>query len=94
MTDRTPPVSVIWPDGCMDSAPTWAALFDQVRLNQWHDYTRKEFRLEMAKRAEIWSGAELDLTTCRMETLFRRLEGAGMLRIVAGIREESVHVEA
>lgn len=79
--------AVIWPDGCMDSAHSWLALFDQVRRSQWHAYTRRQFRAEMARRAGIWSGAELDLTDCDMETFFRRLEEADVLRIVSGIQE-------
>lgn len=85
--------AVIWPDGCMDSAPSWLALFDQVRRNQWHRYTRKQFRAEMTHRAEVWSGAHLDLATCDLETFFRRLEDAGVLRIVAGIEEVGIDGE-
>lgn len=81
--------AVIWPDGCLDTARTWLALFDRVRRDQWHGYTRKEFRRELARRAGILTDRSLDLETCGYETLFRRLEEASMLRIVGGLDEES-----
>jgi hypothetical protein len=81
--------AIIWPDGCMDRAPSWAELFDRVRLDQWHDYSRKEFRREMAERALVVAGVELDLDTCRFETLFRLLEAVDMCRIVEGLPEDA-----
>lgn len=79
--------AIIWPDGCMDRAPSWAELFDRVRLDQWHDFTRREFRNEMARRALVLTGVELDLGTCRFETLFRQLEALDMCRIVEGVED-------
>lgn len=77
--------AVIWADGCMDRAATWEQLFDDVRRNQWHQYSRRAFRTELARRAKIWSGTDVDPTT-DLETLFHALETASCLRIVEGAR--------
>lgn len=81
--------AVIWPDGCMDSAPTWLALFDRVRRGQWHRYTRKAFRQEMERRASVLSGVELDLSTCDLRTFFERLESVDVCRIVGGVTADA-----
>lgn len=81
--------AVIWPDGCLDTARTWLALFDRVRRDQWHEYTRKQFRSELARRTEVMTGTVPDLDDCDWETLFRRLEEASMLRIVGGLDGEA-----
>lgn len=73
--------AVIWPDGHYDSAPTWEGVFDLIRSEQWHDFTRAEFRRELGRRCLLWSGVEVDVTADYAD-LFLALEGAGFLRIV------------
>ena len=75
-------VAVIWPDGCMDVAANWLALFDRIRRDQWHDFTRKQFRSEMSRRSEVLLGTPIDLADCDYRTFFERLEAADMCRIV------------
>lgn len=73
--------AVIWPDGHYDSAPSWEGVFDLIRSEQWEDFTRAEFRRELARRCRIWSGVDID-PTADYPDLFRALEDAAFLRIV------------
>lgn len=50
-------LNLIWPDGSIVSGATFAELEDALRASQWHTYkTRREFRRELRRRAELWSG--------------------------------------
>ena len=50
-------LNLIFPDGSIVTGRTFADLEDALRASQWHDFkTRREFRQEMRRRAELWSG--------------------------------------
>jgi hypothetical protein len=50
-------INLIWPDGSIVSGATFAEVEEALRASQWHTFkTRREFRREMRRRAELWSG--------------------------------------
>jgi hypothetical protein len=50
-------LNLIFPDGTLVSGRTYLELEDALRASQWTPYkSRREFRQEMRRRAEIWSG--------------------------------------
>jgi hypothetical protein len=50
-------LNLIWPDGSIITADTFAELEEALRASQWHTFkSRREFRREMRKRAWAWSG--------------------------------------
>lgn len=75
-------ITVRWPDGYSDSAPTWRELEDQIRREQWTTYTRHQFRHEMRDRARLWSGLDRRV---RVHSTSRRfiesLAAAGMFTL-------------
>lgn len=55
--------AVRYPGGGRISAPTWPELEDAIRADQFYTYNSKEeFRNDMKRRAELWSGEEIDVT--------------------------------
>lgn len=50
-------LSLLWPDGSLTTARTFRELEDAVRAGQWEEYpTRRAFRAEMRRRANLWTG--------------------------------------
>lgn len=50
-------ITIVWPDGDITTAPTWRELEENMRATQWTTYySREDFRNEMRRRANIWSG--------------------------------------
>lgn len=50
-------LNLVWPDGSIITAGTFEELEEALRASQWHTFkSRREFRREMRKRAELWSG--------------------------------------
>ena len=50
-------INLIWPDGTIISGRSFAEVEEALRASQWHTFgSRREFRQEMRRRAEIWSG--------------------------------------
>lgn len=50
-------LNLIWPDGSIVTADTFEELEEALRATQWHTFkSRREFRREFRKRAEVWSG--------------------------------------
>jgi len=50
-------VSLIWPDGSIVSGRSFAEVEEALRASQWTTYpSRRAFRREMRKRAELWTG--------------------------------------
>jgi len=50
-------ISLIWPDGSIVSGRTFAEVEEALRASQWQTYpSRRAFRREMRKRADLWSG--------------------------------------
>ena len=74
-------IAIRWENGEIDRAATWQALLDHVRETQWRSYdTEAEFRSEMAHRALVWSGPEID-PGGTPEHFFNELERANLIRI-------------
>lgn len=69
----------LWPDGSIISGEGWQELEDTLRARQWHHYNRNAFRREMRRRAELWSGAKIPVSSA--EAMLRGLEQAGMCRL-------------
>lgn len=50
-------VNLIWPDGSIITAKSFAELEEALRATQWHSFkNRRQFRREMRSRAQLWSG--------------------------------------
>jgi hypothetical protein len=50
-------LELIWPDGSIITGANFSELEDALRASQWHDYkTRRAFRQEMRRRAQLWTG--------------------------------------
>lgn len=49
-------VTITWPSGDTDTAPTFDALEDKLRHLGWNPSDPGEFRDEMAWRARLWRG--------------------------------------
>ena len=71
---------VIWNDGHQDSARTWWGLERVIRMEQYHRFTRRTFRAEMARRALVWSGATVDVSGSS-EAFLASCEEAGLFRL-------------
>lgn len=79
-------VGVVWPDGHVSTAPTWEALEDVIRLDQFDIPDADKFREHMEKRAKNWSGVEIQ-TNGSANDFFYELERALLCeRIGDGIR--------
>ena len=85
MTDT---IYAIWPDGHMDTAPTFRALERRLRTEQWHRYGRRAFRREMAHRASVWSGTIIDVHGSS-ERFINELARAGMVLLRSDGKEVS-----
>jgi hypothetical protein len=81
-------IGVEWSDGRQVWAPTWVAMFEEIKGDQWSDYDHREFRAEMAKRSIRWSGTEID-PWLPADKFFKELQRARLL-IVIGKTEELV----
>jgi hypothetical protein len=54
--------TITWSSGRVDQAPTWQAMLDLVRADQWAEYDSEDgFRAELAKRAYRWSTTAIDI---------------------------------
>jgi hypothetical protein len=50
-------ITILWPDGKITTGRAWEDIEDAIRAAQWHTFkTKREFRREMRRRAEVWSG--------------------------------------
>jgi len=72
--------TITWSNEKSDHAKTWEELETAVRLDQWWALDPDEFRQEMAKRAQRWSGTEI-VTAGSSEQFLRELERAKLVRI-------------
>lgn len=72
--------TIRWPDGSTTSAPTFGALLEAIRREQWQDYGKLRFRRELIRRAHNWSGYHVPLL-CTNETFMRELAKAGLFAI-------------
>lgn len=81
MTNTPQVVRVRWSNGHVDSAPTWEALLDKVRLSQWHSWTEDEFRQVLGKRAMRWSSTPI-VTAGSAEFFFTELQRALLVEIL------------
>jgi len=72
--------TIIWSNGHTDRAETWQGLMDLVRADQWREYDEQTFRAEMAKRALIWNGTEIDMGA-PPKRFFEELERAKLIQI-------------
>lgn len=70
-----------WPNGEINEATTWGALFDLVQEAQWRTMSKRRFRRVMARRAVVWSNMEIN-KKAPPEAFFEELERAGMLQII------------
>ena len=73
--------AVIFPDGALYRARTWAQLERDLRADSWNPSNSEKFRKELALRARNWSGAEVDRELVTRQ-FFQELEAAGLLLIV------------
>jgi len=78
-------IAVGWPDGRVDEAADWEDLLGVVNRLPWNsDMTELEFRHALGKRAKIWGGVYVDdVESATAEELFRSLDSAGLLTILA-----------
>jgi hypothetical protein len=74
-------VAIRWPDGEMERAPTWGALLDMLRQQQFEDLTEARFRIELGRRAYNWSYTQIN-AWAPPRRLFQELARAGMLDII------------
>lgn len=73
---------VRWPDGSVhDGTPS--QILDEVKSQQWRNYSRFGFRRALAHRARVWSGARVR-TWGTSEQFLRDLEHAKMLEVIDG----------
>ena len=71
-----------WPDGRVTKADSFEELEQYIRENQWTKHAdHKIFRDEMADRAMIWTGVEIDVDGESKDFLME-LERAGMLILI------------
>jgi hypothetical protein len=50
-------INLIFPDGTITTGRTYREVEDALRAAQWNAYgSRREFRREMRRRADLWSG--------------------------------------
>lgn len=77
-------VTIIWPSGDTDTAPTFEALEDKLRHLGWNPVDPGEFRDEMAWRARLWKGAKAAAdvqTTGSSEEFLNSLAAAGCCKL-------------
>lgn len=77
MTTKT---RIIWPDGTIDEGATHAAALDAARLDQWHDFTPRAFRRELARRALIFNGVRVSRRGSARR-FAERLAAAGLFHV-------------
>lgn len=76
--------AILWPDGRVQRAPTWAALLGAVGSLPWNAHLDADKLLHvLARRAWVWSGTDVDVWGSA-RTVFAELERAGMLRVLRG----------
>jgi len=73
--------TVRWSNGKVDRAPTWEALEEAIRKDQWWYMDPNQFRVQMQKRAHRWSTTEI-LTACSSERFFQELSRALLVEIL------------
>lgn len=76
-------VEILWSNGQRDSAESWDALLDKIRLDQPRSYTDRQFRLELARRTQLWAGFRVDPSLPAAE-LFKELCYAKMIVVLQG----------
>lgn len=75
-------IELIWPNGEITTGKTWREAEEAARAAQWSPYkTRSEFRREMRRRAEVWSGERVK-TGGSSEAFMRGLGEVNMFMIV------------
>jgi hypothetical protein len=70
-----------WSNGKVDSAGTWNALETLVREDQYRPFDKAQFRVEMFKRALLWSGVEIDVSA-NAHQFFTELQWAKLIKIL------------
>ena len=76
-------IRIIWPDGQTMTAGSYREVLDDWRADQWHVYSHRGFRREMANRAGVYAGQRVRISGSSRAFL-RRLEGLDMFRIEEG----------
>jgi hypothetical protein len=74
-------VELIWPDGTLTSGRTYREVEDRLRADQWTQLSRRAFREEMRRRAEVWSGSRLP-SRRTSRGFIRSLADAGLCLII------------
>jgi hypothetical protein len=79
-------IELLWPDGTLTTGASWREVEDAVRAQQWHTFrTRRAFRAEMRRRAEIWSGRSVAPgREASSRAFLRQLADAEMFQLVRG----------
>ncbi len=75
-------IMVEWPDGTVDTDIKYVRVFDTLLNTQWQRPPRKRFKMEMARRAKIWSGQRttIDPDTCARD-FFHELSRVGLVKV-------------
>lgn len=79
-------VSVMFHNGAIVTAPTWTELERTLRSDDWNPDDKMAYRVEMARRARVWSETSLQKKVTPREFI-EQLEAAGLLRIVSHDQE-------
>jgi hypothetical protein len=74
---------LMFPDGTILQATDARCLLESWRSKQWHGPDEANWRDELAKRAYIWSGTNVD-PTLRPASFIRALERAGLVKVIEG----------
>lgn len=76
-------ITLLWPDGKITTGATWEDVEDAVRAAQWHTFkTRREFRREMRRRAEVWSGEKPRRGARTSEAFMRSIGELGLFMVM------------
>jgi hypothetical protein len=73
--------AIIFTSGAYVAAPSWRDLESKLRGDEWNPENKRMFRIEMARRARVWSETRVDKTVTPREFV-QELERAGLLRII------------
>lgn len=75
-------ITITWPDGRQDSAPTWEALLAAINGLEWNRHLDPvAFREELARRALVWCGEHLVDPEAPLPTFFAQLQASDLLTI-------------
>ncbi len=72
---------ITWPDKRVTEARTWRGLFEAIRRAQWKDMCYDALREELAWRAYVWSGKEVDPTLRPLASFLRALAEVKLFKL-------------